>query len=123
MTTGGPSLDPATAAVHLLAAARRLRAADAGTASDELWSQTLRATALVASTAVPSPELLEATAALQWLSLQDPDEAVTRRAELLGLLGDRSPVVTLVPDGPLVVLGAPAVTDYLGRAVDLPPVV
>ena len=50
------------------------------------------------------------------------EQAPTRRVELAGLLGDQPPAVRLVPDGPLVVLGSPDITDYLGRDVELPPV-
>jgi CDGSH-type Zn-finger protein/truncated hemoglobin YjbI len=95
-----------------------------GAPTGDIWAVTMAATTLVARLAEPPAELLEATAGLQAAALAAADDAQPARVvELAGLIGDRPPVVHVVPDGPLVVVGAPELSDWLGRTIAAGPVV
>ncbi len=94
---------------------------DAGAA---LWELTLRATALCVGSRRPA-ELLEATAALQDLSLRaaSSDDAQARRAQLRGLLEQQVPSIRTAAKGPLLVTNVDDVHDWLGQSLAVAPLV
>ena len=97
---------------------------DAPPAPDELWDTALLATRLRARFGRSAPPgLLEATAALQDLAVNEvpASERAARLAALADQLGNLPPGIITAKNGPYLVTNVPAMRNPLGERLTLPP--
>lgn len=97
-----------------------------GQLADRLWLLATTATRLRTSASaetIAPPELLEATAALQDLALEQvpPDQRGQRLAELRALQAAWPTGIQSAPDGPYLVTNAETLTNHLGETIPTLP--
>jgi CDGSH-type Zn-finger protein/truncated hemoglobin YjbI len=104
---------------------RTSRSSEAPAARDRLWELARQAT-IMRTSADPSNELLEATAALQDLAYRfaiatGPDSASDRLAELKGIQAGLPRAIRAARNGPYLVTNADRLLDWLGAPLDALP--